>query len=46
MHEAVHVKQFLEKAIDSKLDNETEAYLVQHICIKVTEAVNKIWKDK
>ena len=28
VHESVHIKQFIEKAIGSRLDNETEAYLV------------------
>lgn len=31
VHEAVHVVQFLEKYIESELDMESEAYLVQRV---------------
>lgn len=31
VHETVHVKYFLEKYCCTKLDQETEAYLIQHI---------------
>lgn len=35
VHECVHAKQFLERAVETRLDAETEAYLVQMLVTNV-----------
>lgn len=37
VHEAVHVAQFIEKAVDTKFDDETEAYLIVNIVQNISE---------
>lgn len=37
VHEAVHVAQFIEKAVGTKFDDETEAYLIVNIVQNISE---------
>ena len=45
VHECVHVKQFVEKAIGSTLDDETEAYMMQKLVEDLAGELFKIWKQ-
>ena len=35
VHECVHIKQFIEEAVETKLDKETEAYLIAELTLEV-----------
>lgn len=35
VHEVVHIKQFIEEAVETKLDKETEAYLIAELTLEV-----------
>lgn len=43
VHETVHIKQFIERAIGGKLDNETEAYLVQKVVEDLAKCLSHLW---
>lgn len=37
VHEAVHVKQFVEKFVETEFDDETEAYFTEYVCKSILE---------
>ena len=41
IHEAMHVVQAVEKYIENKLDNESEAYLLQYITDNIKRYITK-----
>lgn len=46
LHEAVHVKQFVEQVISGELDDETEAYFTTYAKNAIMSAVDRYFKTQ
>ena len=41
VHEAVHVKQFVEKFVETEFDDETEAYFTEYVCKSILDRMER-----